>query len=150
MRILDEKNKELSLESIDFSKGYLSNETIVLAHHEAVEERQGKSHIEVIQEYPNGGKDILTIWDEEPVKAQDAYDETEEIQRFHTYTDEKLKQREEERKESEEREKKLESLYNSSVPFSDIVTEKEQLKSFITDIQVALADLYEQMLGVTS
>lgn len=145
MRTLDENNNVI--ENADLEKGYLTTETIVIAHHDAIKASSGKSHIEIVREYPNGGKDVATIWDEEPTEARDAYDETEEIQRYHLYSDEELKQREEKKKESEEKENKLASLYNSDMTFANIVTAKNQTDSAITDIQVALADIYEQMLG---
>lgn len=148
MRILDENNN--AVDNADLEKGYLATETIIIAHHEAVKASPGKSHTEVVKEYPNGGKDVVTVWDEEPVDAQNAYDETEEIQRYHLYTEEELKQREEKKKESAEKEKKLASLYNSDMTFADIVTAKSQTDSAITDIQMALADVYEQMLGGTN
>lgn len=148
MRILDENNN--AVDNADLEKGYLITETIVIAHHNAVKASPGKSHMEVVKEYPNGGKDVVTIWDEEPVEAKDAYDETEEIQRYHLYTDEELKQRELEKEEVEAKEKKLASLYNSDMTFADIVKAKSQADSAITDIQVALADIYEQMLGGTN
>lgn len=145
MRILDKDNNELT--SPDFEKGYLKIETIVIKHHEAVEATPGKSHIEVVKEYSNGGKDVITVWDEKPTEAKAAYDETEEIQRYHLYTEEELKQRELEKEEAEAKEKKLESLYSSSMSVEEIVTAKEQMDASITNIQVALADIYEQMLG---
>ena len=145
MRTLDENNNVI--ENADLEKGYLTTETIVIAHHDAIKASPGKSHIEIVREYPNGGKDVATIWDVEPTEARDAYDETEEIQRYHLYSDEELKQREEKKKESEEKENKLASLYNSDMAFADIVTAKSQTDSAITEIQVALADIYEQMLG---
>lgn len=148
MRTLDENNNVI--ENADLEKGYLTTETIVIAHHDAIKASPGKSHIEIVREYPNGGKDVATIWDEEPTEARDAYDETEEIQRYHLYSDEELKQREKKKKESEEKENKLASLYNSDMTFADIVMTKNQTDSAITDIQVALADIYEQMLGGTN
>ena len=89
MKILDENGKELT--AYDAEKGYLTTETIVIAHHDAVEAKTGKSHVEVIKEYLNGGKDVITIWDEKPTEAKAAYDETEEIQRYHAYTEDELK-----------------------------------------------------------
>ena len=145
MRILDKDNNEII--NPDLEKGYLEIETIVTAHHDAVKATPGKSHIEVVKEYDNGGKDVITVWDEKPTEAKAAYDETEEIQRYHLYTEEELKQREEKKKESAEKENKLAGLYNSDMTFADIVAAKSQADSAITDIQVALADIYEQMLG---
>lgn len=145
MKILDEYNNEIT--SPDLEKGYLEIETIVTAHHDAVKATPGKSHIEVVKEYDNGGKDVVEVWDEKPTEAKDAYDETEEIQRYHLYIEEELKQRELEKEEAKAKEKKLESLYSSSMSVEEIVTAKEQMDVSITNIQVALADIYEQMLG---
>ena len=145
MRILDENNNVI--ENADLEKGYLMTETIVIAHHEAVKAKPGKSHTEVVKEYPNGGKDVVTVCDEEPTDAKDAYDETEEIQRYHLYTEEELKQRKLEKEEAEAKEKKLESLYSSSMSVEEIVAAKKDIDTTITNIQVALADIYEQMLG---
>ena len=119
MRILDVNSKEI--QNPDLEKGYLTTETIVIAHHDAVEEKAGKSHIEVVKEYPNGGKDVITVWDEEPEQAKDAYDETEEIKRYHAYTDEQLAEIKKAKEESENRQKKLDSLYNADMTFSDVV-----------------------------
>lgn len=123
MRILDKDNNEIT--SPDLEKGYLKNETIVIKHHEAVEAKQGKSHIEIIKEYINGGKDIITMWDEKPVEGRDAYDETEEIQRYYEYTEDEIKQRkkqqEEDSKIEKEKQDKLNSLYNSEMTFNDLV-----------------------------
>lgn len=119
MRILDKDNNELK--NPDLEKGYLKAETIVIKHHEAVEAKQGKSHIEVVKEYPNGGKDVITVWDEEPVQAKDAYDDTETIQRYIPYTDEELKQIESDKQEAENKETKLNSLYTADMTFSDLV-----------------------------
>lgn len=119
MRILDENGKELT--TYDAEKGYLTKEKLVIAHHDAVEAKAGKSHVEVIKEYPNGGKDVITVWDEEPVQAKDAYDETEEIQRYHVYTENELAKIAKEKEEAEKKEAKLNSLYNADMTFSDVV-----------------------------
>lgn len=119
MKILDADNKEV--QNPDLEKGYLKNETIVIKHHEAVEASPGKSHIEVVKEYDNGGKDVITVWDEKPTEAKEAYDETEDIQRYHAYTDEQLAERKKAKEESENRNAKLDSLYNADMTFSDVV-----------------------------
>ena len=147
MKILDQNDNEIQPEDVDYRLGKLSDDKIFIQHHDAVEAVEEQGHYETLQEYPNGGKDVATIWDVEPTEARDAYDETEEIQRYHLYSDEELKQREEKKKESEEKENKLASLYNNDMTFADIVTAKSQTDSAITEIQVALADIYEQMLG---
>lgn len=119
MRILDSNDREIK--DPDYSKGYLKIETIVIKHHDAVKANPGKSHLEVIKEYPNGGKDVVEIWDEEPVEAKDAYDETEEIQRYIPYTTEELEKIKKEKEEAKNKETKLNSLYNAEMTFSDVV-----------------------------
>lgn len=119
MKILDKDNNEIT--SPDLEKGYLKTETIVVKHHEAVEATPGKSHIEVVKEYPNGGKDVATVWDERPTEAKKAYDETEEIQRYHAYTEDELAKMAKEKEEAESRQSKLDSLYNADMTFSDVV-----------------------------
>lgn len=88
MRILDQNNNEIANPNLE--KGHLEIEQIVTNHHDAVSASPGKSHIEVVKEYPNGGKDVITVWDEEPVEAKAAYDETETIQRYIPYTEDEL------------------------------------------------------------
>lgn len=119
MRILDKDNNEIT--SPDLEKGCLKIETIVIKHHDAVEAKAGRSHIEVVREYENGGKDVVTVWDEEPTEAKEAYDETEEIQRYHAYTEDELAERKKAKEESENKQKKLDSLYNADMSFSDVV-----------------------------
>lgn len=119
MRILDKNNNEVT--SPDLEKGYLVTETIVIAHHDAVEASPGKSHIEVVKEYDNGGKDVITVWDEEPVLAKAAWDETDTIQRYTLYTDEELAERAKAKEDAENKETKLNSLYNADMTFSDVV-----------------------------
>ena len=119
MRILDENGNELA--TYDAEKGHLTNETIVIAHHDAVEAKAGKSHVEVIKEYPNGGKDVVTVWDEKPVEAKEAYDETEEIQRYHAYSDDELAERAKVKEKEENNATKLNSLYDAEMTFSDLV-----------------------------
>ena len=119
MRILDKDNNEIT--SPDLENGYLKNETIVIKHHEAVEASPGKSHIEVVKEYDNGGKDVITVWDEKPVKAKEAWDETEEIQRYHEYTADELAKIAKAKEETENREAKINYLYDADMTFPDVV-----------------------------
>lgn len=119
MRILDKDNNEIT--SPDLEKGHLKIETIVIKHHDAVEAKQGKSHIEVVKEYGNGGKDVITVWDEKPAEAKEAWDETEEIQRYILYSADELAKIAKEKEEKENKEAKLNSLYNADMTFSDVV-----------------------------
>ena len=119
MRILDKDNKEVT--NPDLEKGYMKTETIVIKHHDAVEATPGKSHIEVVKEYDNGGKDVITVWDEKPTEAEEAWDETEEIHRYILYSVEELEKIAKAKEETEAKEKKLNSLYNADMTFSDVV-----------------------------
>ena len=115
MRILDKNNNEVT--NVDLEKGYLRTETIVTSHHNAVEAKPGKSHIEVVKEYDNGGKDVITVWDEKPTEAKAAYDEFEEIQRYVLYTSDELTKL----AKAKENGEKLKSLYDADMTFSDVV-----------------------------
>ena len=89
MRVFDEnKTNEITEYSLD--KGYLKPDKLLIAHHEAVEAVEGKFHYETVKEYPNGGKDVKKVWDIEPVKAKEAYDEYEDIYVYIPYTEAEL------------------------------------------------------------
>lgn len=88
MRIVDINNVELT--SPDLSLGYLKNDRIFVKHHEAVDQVDEQWHYEVIAEYPNGGKDIKKVIDVVGVKAKDAWDEYEDIQRYIEYEEDEL------------------------------------------------------------
>lgn len=90
MRILDENDIEIT--NPDLEKGHLEDDVYVI-HHEAVAPVEGVSHIEIIAEYPNGGKDIKEVWDIEPVEGVPAYDEKEDILRYILYTSTEIKQK---------------------------------------------------------
>ena len=94
MRILDSNNVEI--ESPDLSLGYLTEDNILIAHHEAVEAVEQQWHYETVAEYPNGGKDVVKVIDAPGVEAQDAWDEYETVQRYIPYTEEELATMEEE------------------------------------------------------
>ena len=119
MRILDSNNIEVI--NPDLEKGYLRTETIITNHHNAVEAKPGRSHIEVVKEYSNGGKDVITVWDEKPTEAKPAYDETENIQRYILYSANELAKIRKDKEEAENKEMKLNSLYNADMTFSDVV-----------------------------
>lgn len=88
MRIFDINNIELT--NPDLSRGYLKEDRIFVKHHEAVEPVEEQWHYEVIAEYPNGGKDIKKVIDVAGVKAQEAWDEYEDIYRYVEYTEDEL------------------------------------------------------------
>lgn len=91
MRILDMNGMEL--DSPDLSRGYLTEEEILIAHHDAVEAVQEQWHYETTAVYPNGGKDVAKVVDVPGVEAKDAWDEYETVQRYIPYTDEELEER---------------------------------------------------------
>lgn len=99
MRILDENGVEIS--SPDLEKGYLQDDRIFVAHHEAVEAVEEQWHYETIAEYPNGGKDVEKVVDVPGVPAQEAWDEYEDILRYIRYTDDQLKEIEDAQKTEE-------------------------------------------------
>ena len=88
MRILDMNGMEL--DSPDLSRGYLTEEEILIAHHDAVEAVQEQWHYKTTAVYPNGGKDVAKVVDVPGVEAKDAWDEYETVQRYIPYTDEEL------------------------------------------------------------
>lgn len=92
MRIFDINNIELT--NPDLSRGYLKEDRIFAKYHEAVEPVEEQWHYEVIAEYPNGGKDIKKVIDVAGVEAKAAWDEYEDIQRYIEYTEDELKEME--------------------------------------------------------
>ena len=59
-------------------------------HHEATPEIKEVSHIEVLKEYPNGGKDVRKVVDVEGCPAREAWDEVVKEQVFVPYTQKEL------------------------------------------------------------
>lgn len=131
MRILDQNDNEITNPNLE--KGHLEIEQIVTNHHDAVSASPGKSHIEVVKEYPNSGKDVITVWDEEPVEAKDAWDEKETIQRYIPYTADELA----EQQKQEEEQKKAELTPTNSDLFDAMV----DLAQSVSDNGDVLADL---------
>ena len=84
------------IENPDLSLGRLTPSTRT-EHHPAVEGVQEQWHYEVVEEYPNGGKDIQKFIDVPGVQAQEAWDEEIPIQIYIPYTQEELDRMEEER-----------------------------------------------------
>ena len=94
MRILDLNNNEVL--NPDYSLGYVVEENVFVAHHNAVEAVKEVGHYETVAEYPNGGKDVKWVVDVVGVQAKDAWDEYEDILRYKEYTAEELAKKEEE------------------------------------------------------
>lgn len=91
MKILDQAGNEI-LEP-DYSLGYIVEENVLVAHHEAVEPVEETGHYEVLAEYENGGKDVAWVVDVEAVEAAEAWDEYEKILRYIPYTAQQLAER---------------------------------------------------------
>ena len=136
MRILDINGEERT--DADSELGRTEEETIVIAHHEAVEAVEEVGHYEVIAEYPNGGRDVAWVVDVPGVEAAPAWDETETILRFTPYTEEELAarqaEREAERAAAEARERE------NALLCAQVAAMKENL-AFLEDCLVEMAEL---------
>lgn len=88
MRIIDEEDLEVT--NPDRALGYSYPDQLFVAHHKASEGTPEEGHYEVIAEYPNGGKDVEWVVDVPGVPAKDAWDEYEDIQRWHWFTEEEI------------------------------------------------------------
>lgn len=93
MRIFDE-TKTTELTEYDTKKGYLKNDKLFIAHHEAVEAVEEQGHYEVEHEYPNGGKDEVWVVDVPRVEASEEWDEYEDIMVYVPFTEKELAERE--------------------------------------------------------
>lgn len=94
MKVYDiTKTKELI--DYDLNLGHLEMDTIT-RHLDEVQEVEEKSHVEVLKEYPNGGKDVITIVDEPYIPYQPARDEIESVLIYVPYTAEELEKKEKE------------------------------------------------------
>ena len=134
MRILDENNIELAEEEVNLELGYLKPESIISIHHEATGEVKEVGHYEVIAEYPNGGKDVAWIIDVPGIKAKEAWDEYEDIQRYVLYTEEELAARDAEKKAKEEEAKlnaRLRQVAENAVTWDELA---EALKKGVNSI----------------
>lgn len=88
MIIIDEKGNEIL--EFDPKKGYLVESERLVKHHEAVEAVEEQGHWETVAIYENGGKDVAWVVDVAGVKAKDAWDEYEPVQKFVAYTEKQL------------------------------------------------------------
>ena len=88
MRILDENNVEIT--APDLTLGHLVKEEVFVAHHPAVEAVREQWHYETVNDYLNGGKDVVKVVDGPGVEEKDAWDEYETIKRYVPYTEEEL------------------------------------------------------------
>jgi hypothetical protein len=95
MRILDEtKTKELNLEKLDFQKGYLKADKLLIQHHNEIKGQAEKGHYEIVKMFPNGGGESKWVVDIPFVQSVEAWDEYEDIQIFIEYTEKELAEKE--------------------------------------------------------
>lgn len=87
-----EKTKELITEEIDLEKGYLQDDKLFVAHHEAVEAKKAVYEDTVVTE-ENGGISVYKELISPAVEAKEAYDEYEDIQIYVPYTAEETEAR---------------------------------------------------------
>lgn len=90
MRYFDDNGNEVV--NPDLSRGYGIAEKVFVAHHEAEPEIKETGHHVVVKEYPNGGKDVEWVVDVPGVPAKAAWDEYEDITRWHWYTEAELEE----------------------------------------------------------
>lgn len=95
MKILDEtKTKELNLEKLDFQKGYLKADKLLIQHHNEVKGQAEKGHYEIVKMFPNGGGESKWVVDIPFAQSVEAWDEYEDIQVYIEYTEKELAEKE--------------------------------------------------------
>lgn len=90
-RIFNETKTE-ELQNPDLMYGYLKDDKLLIAHHDAQEEVKEQKHEELLHEYPNGGKEYIEVIDVPYQPAKEAWDEYEDIQIYIPYTEEEIAQ----------------------------------------------------------
>lgn len=91
MKIFDKHGTQM--ESPDMAKGYLTQDSLFVMHHEAAEAVKEVGHYETVREYPNGGKEVKWVVDVPGVEGREAWDEYEDILRYVEFTEAELAQR---------------------------------------------------------
>ena len=95
MKVYNQEKTQV-LTEYDLEKGYLKSDTITIPETPAVEEQ---SHIEIIAEYPNGGKEVKKVIDVVGQAYKPKHEE--EIAVYIHYTEEELQKFANERELSE-------------------------------------------------
>lgn len=90
MNVYDTSGNKLDESAIDLEKGYLKNDTRIIAHHEAVEAKDEVWHYDFIEFLNSGGTELVYVVDEPACPAVEAYDDVEEILIYVLYTEEEL------------------------------------------------------------
>lgn len=89
MKVFNE-SKEYEIFYYDLERGYLKQDRIITAHHEAVEGREAVYDY-TVKRYPNGGVSRTPYIVTPAVEAKAAWDEYEDILVYVPYTDEEMK-----------------------------------------------------------
>lgn len=131
------KDKTKILEEYDLTKGYLKLDTLDIAETQAVEE---KSHLELIKEYPNGGKSYKKVVDAEAKPCIPAH--KEEIYVYIDYTDFELQKIANE-KEIQDLKEWFETYYSQHEQKYNRLITLGKLTDEGTDPQEELLKLYE-------
>lgn len=90
-RVFDQ-SKTQEIAEPDLSLGYLTDDTLFIAYHEAQEAIEEISHYDR-QDLPDGSISYTLVIDREGVPAREAYDEYEDIYVYIPYTAEELAER---------------------------------------------------------
>lgn len=153
MKIYNEdKTKVLKEEKLDLEKGHLESDTIV-THVPAKEGKPEEGHYEVIKEYDNGGKDVKWVVDKEGIPDVEEHDEYENIHVYIPYTEEELKQKEIDKKNSQIDDfkrlladsdykvlKHIEGYYTEE-EFEEIKSYRENLREQIRELELEISEI---------
>lgn len=135
MRILNQNDVEIDLTSIDYEKGYLIEDRLFIAHHDANDFIEEQGHWIVIAEcLETGGKEVKWIVDEPAIPAREAWDEYEYIQRYILYTEEELAAREAEKETENNRANRINQLINSGALKEDLQELYEALDMILNGV----------------
>lgn len=150
MRIFDVNDNEIQPESVDYDKGYLKDDKLFIAHHEAVEAVEEQGHYETVAEYrdENGevyGSDVAWVVDVPGVEGSEAWDEYEDIQRYIEYTPEELAEREAAKQEAEERAAREKDLFDNGVTREELEAENKLLREQVNALS-AQAEFQEECI----
>lgn len=143
MKIYNQSKTKI-LENPDLEKGYLKQDKIETTYHEATKEIQEQSHLKIVKEYPNGGKDVEKVIDVAYQPAKEAYYDYEDIQVYIPYTEKELA-RIEIGKLKQELAKWKEDVEQVEL-FGMMRTDYEQKKSRCAEIIIQLREL-EKMVA---
>ena len=169
MRTLDQDGKEVVP---DLELGHTVPDKILVAHHEAKPDVEEVWHWKEVQTFPNGGKIVDRMVEQEYQPAEDSWDEYEDILRYIPYTDAELAEiaaekaaQEQARKEAEDRAdqiakeqaereefltsapERLGGVENTQLDADEAVcTLYEQIAQMQVDTDEAIVSLYELMI----